>query len=233
MVSQQEKSFLTQTLELSFKCRCGYLLNPFNDLIVLKTEPTPSGCNFQGHYSSSLIPPQYLHPHLSSCLSLPPPPRDTLVYLESFKPLSVLSSLLTLTFSSPVTFPWNAPFTPPFPQNQNQITFFFYWNCPFAIKFASYSTGSLYPHAVRLLEGWTLLRSLLQLVTSGRCLINAKLIKLLFVDGFKIPSTHITLWKPSVWWGWSWRGKVCWFSVRWMGVLFSMQSAQHQYDLKI
>lgn len=95
MVSQQEKSFLNQTLELSFKCRCGYLLNPFNDLIVLKTEPTPSGCNFQGHYSGSLISPQYLHPHLSSCVSLPPPPHNTLVYLESFKPLSVLSSLLT------------------------------------------------------------------------------------------------------------------------------------------
>ena len=119
--------------------------------------------------------------------------HNTVVYLESFKPLSVLSSLLTLTSSYPVIFTWNAPFTSPFPQNQNQITFFFYWNCPFTIKFASYPTGSLYPHVVRLPEGWTLLRSLLQPVTSGRCLTNAKLIKLLFVDGFKIPSTHVTL----------------------------------------
>ena len=158
--------------------------NLFNDLIVLKTKPTPSGCNFQGrHYHGSLIPPQYFHPHLSSCLSSASPRHTTyytLFYLESFKPLSVLSALLTLTFSYPVTFPWNAPFTPPFPQNQNQVTFFFYWDCPFTIKFASCPTGSLYPHVVRLLEGWTLPRSLLQPVTSGRCLMNAKLIKLLF-----------------------------------------------------
>ena len=132
---------------------------------------------------------------LTSPPAFPLPPQATqhTILSRVFQTTSVLSFLLTLTFSYPVTFPWNAPFTPPFPQNQNQITFFFYWDCPFAIKFASYPTGSLYPHVVRLPEGWALLRSLLQPVTSGRCLMNAKLIKLLF----KIPSTHVTLWKSS------------------------------------
>ena len=70
--------------------------NPFNDLIVLKTEPTPSGSNLQGsHYSGSLIPPQYLHTHLSSCLflpPLPPPPHNT--------QHSSLSGVFQTTFSS-------------------------------------------------------------------------------------------------------------------------------------